>query len=114
MPCLAAPKADCRSAMDNESLYQCSSHEFKAQDERLNIAYRKMFKMLDPKGAEKLQAAQRAWITFRDLNGAFYADFFRGGTASRLEGLGAQTSMTKARADELFDEIKRRESLGIQ
>lgn len=111
--CPAVANAGCTKAVDDESLYQCALSEFKKQDVRLNSAYRQLSKMLDKEGADRLKASQIAWIAFRDKNGEFYADFFRGGTAARLEGIGSERAMTEARANELFGEIQRRKSLGL-
>ncbi|HEX7761045.1 MAG TPA: lysozyme inhibitor LprI family protein [Caulobacteraceae bacterium] len=52
----------------------CTDAELKIQDAALNAAYRKAMKDLNPRQKAKLQAAQRAWIAFRDAECASYED----------------------------------------
>lgn len=57
----------CFEAAESTADYiQCSGAEYERQDAALNAAYRKAMAGLTPGQKDKLQAAQRAWIAFRD------------------------------------------------
>ena len=42
--------------------------ELKNLDHELNVVYSKIIQKLEPKGQQKLKAAQRAWLQMRDLD----------------------------------------------
>lgn len=46
----------------------CVGEEMKGQDARLNAAYHALLKGLPPDRQEKVRAAQRKWIEYRQLN----------------------------------------------
>ncbi len=67
----------CMDSPDGQStagMIACADAELKIQDTRLNAAYRKALADLNPRQKAKLQAAQRAWIAFRDAECASYQD----------------------------------------
>ncbi len=67
--CLDSPDGQSTMGMN-----ACTDDELKIQDAALNAAYRKAMKDLNPRQKTKLQAAQRAWIAFRDAECASYED----------------------------------------
>jgi uncharacterized protein YecT (DUF1311 family) len=67
--CLDAPEGGSTMGIN-----QCVDAELKVQDAALNVAYRKAMKDLNARQKAKLQAAQRAWIAFRDAECASYED----------------------------------------
>ncbi len=56
------------AAQSTADFIQCAGAEFERQDAALNLAYRKAMEGLTPGQQEKLRAAQRAWIAFRDTH----------------------------------------------
>lgn len=111
---LAAPMVQAGSSCGNgkdvsdAALVACAQKDLATADKKLNEVYAKLMKTLDAEGQRKLRDAQRAWVTFRDLNAAFSADVHRGGTAEPLELIGAKTGMTEVRAKELQGELELR------
>lgn len=83
-------------------MLECADIELKAQDQRLNTAYRELSSNLNAKRRGELQDVQRLWIRFRDANCAFYVDP-EGGTAATLAGSSCVLQMTASRAKELED-----------
>jgi uncharacterized protein YecT (DUF1311 family) len=114
-PALAADKADpvearytpayqkCLDSADGQStlgMIGCASDETAIQDKALNNAYRKAMKDLTPEQKTKLQAAQRAWIAFRDAECASYEDD-DWGTLSKINAATCLLHMTVQRTIDL-------------
>lgn len=81
-------------------MLDCIGSETKRQDTRLNKAYKEVMAQLSPARNKELQAAQRAWIKFRDANCNFYADP-EGGTMATVSSNDCFMSATASRAKEL-------------
>ncbi len=75
--------------------------EFEKADKELNEVYQKVLKSEDEIGKQKLIAAQKAWIKFRDAQAEVDADSERGGSLANQILAESETRMTKARTDEL-------------
>lgn len=82
------------------SMLDCIAAETKAQDARLNKAYKELITQLTAKRKKQLQDAQRLWISYRDANCGFYADP-DGGTMATVSAADCVMSMTAKRAIEL-------------
>lgn len=67
--CLSSP-----DGVSTMGMIGCIADELTIQDGRLNAAYRKAAGQLTPGQKTKLQAAQRAWIAFRDADCAAQQD----------------------------------------
>ena len=78
----------------------CIRGELFLQDRKLNEAYRATQKTLSKERRDQLTKAQRAWISFRDANCAFYFDP-EGGSMARLNAEYCMLSTTAHRAKEL-------------
>ena len=79
----------CMQSPEGASTYgmiECIGAEIKIQDQRLNAAYAKTLHDLTPDERKNLQAAQRAWIVFRDADCAAQVDPEQWGTMSRING----------------------------
>ncbi|MDD2609273.1 MAG: lysozyme inhibitor LprI family protein [Giesbergeria sp.] len=64
---------------DRTEIDKCVSAELKRQDVRLNEAYKTIIKMdNNPENKKELQAVQRTWIRFRDLNCELYPITYAG------------------------------------
>lgn len=55
--------------------------DFTVAEKQLDLSYHKLFEILDQSGQQKLAAAQKAWIAYREAESALEADQVRGGTA---------------------------------
>ncbi len=61
--CLDAP-----SGQSTAGMIGCIAAELSVQDARLNTTWRRVTARLNPRQKAKLQAAQRAWIAYRDAD----------------------------------------------
>jgi uncharacterized protein YecT (DUF1311 family) len=68
-------------------------------DKELTIAYQRAMKDATAAEKGKLRAAERAWITYRDANCAYYAA--AEGSIARINAAACMRDMTKTRAEEL-------------
>jgi uncharacterized protein YecT (DUF1311 family) len=84
----------------NADMHACIASESKAQDTRLNAAYRELRASLPVPRQAALQAAQRDWLRFRDSNCSYVNDP-QGGSNARLGAGLCVLRMTTERADEL-------------
>jgi uncharacterized protein YecT (DUF1311 family) len=66
-----AADIDCKNPADQTSMNICADRDFKAADKKLNETYRALSAKTSKAGREKLQKAQRAWITWRDAQCEF-------------------------------------------
>ncbi|MGP1354717.1 MAG: lysozyme inhibitor LprI family protein [Parasphingopyxis sp.] len=99
--------------LPQQPMNACAAWEYELADAELNdvweqaIAYARNYLSHDdmndgrPSGAERLLAAQRAWITLRDEHCAAWSYHMRGGSAEPLLYHGCRTSMTRQRVTEL-------------
>ncbi len=107
------------SGLSLTNLHAQSQHEmnqqayagFEKADKELNQIYAKVQAKLDKEGKEKLKAAQRAWVTFRDAQAELDADIMRGGSAASMLNAGSKTQTTKKRVEELKEFLKQLEGL---
>jgi uncharacterized protein YecT (DUF1311 family) len=79
----------CMSSPDGAStvgMIDCIDAEIKIHDRRLNAAYAKAQRELTPDERKTLQAAQRAWVAFRDADCAARVDPEQWGSLSRING----------------------------
>jgi len=69
----AAQAQDCSNQPTQMAMNECAGHAYRKTDAALNAAYREIAARLaeDAAGRGRLQAAQRAWIAFRDAECAF-------------------------------------------
>ncbi len=81
-------------------MIDCIGAETQRQDRRLNQAYKAAMALQSPERKKQLQAAQRAWIQFRDANCAFYFDP-DGGSLARVSANDCVMTSTAQRAQEL-------------
>ena len=89
-----------KSSGNTAGMTDCISAETARQDARLNENYKRLMQKLSAKRKNALQAAQRAWVKFRDANCSFYFDP-DGGTAALLDGRDCFLQATADRAKEL-------------
>lgn len=106
----AAQEVDCANAMAQMEMNYCAEQEWVAADDALNAEYKRAMAMLraydtenpsDFPEADRLQKAQRAWITFRDLACESEGFAMRGGSAEPLLIYGCLARMTEQRTADL-------------
>ena len=89
----------CRYGRPTAEMVECLSRQAKVWDRRLNEEYQKLMQSVQGGQREKLRAAQRVWVQYRDANCAYYAA--GEGTNSRVQAAECMRSMTESRTQEL-------------
>jgi uncharacterized protein YecT (DUF1311 family) len=107
----AAQEVDCSNQVTQLDMNQCSYEEWQAADAELNRVYRDALNAVQARdrdypleGAseeDRLRAAQRAWVAFRDANCDAAGFPMRGGSAEPLLVNGCFHQMTQERIAEL-------------
>ncbi|MCU1331560.1 MAG: hypothetical protein JWM08_552 [Candidatus Angelobacter sp.] len=93
--------AQCENAGTTANTTTCMSNEYEKADAELNHIYKLAFKGLDPKQADNLKKAQRAWIIYRNAQcDAEYAKW-DGGSGGPAAHLGCLVRLTRLRTREL-------------
>jgi uncharacterized protein YecT (DUF1311 family) len=88
-------------AQTQTQMNQEAAAEFKKADTALNKLYPQVLAKFDAEGKEKLKAAQRAWVAFRDAQAELDADMARGGTMAPLLRATSMTQTTEDRIKQL-------------
>ena len=74
----------CKTQSNTIEINACAKQEFDAQDRSLNIAYQKVLGQIRTESTQsttqKLVAAQRLWVQFRDADCMARESLFEGGT----------------------------------
>ncbi len=93
----------CASANTQTELNQCAAQAYQAADDELNAVYQTVVSRLEDNSAslEKLRAAQRAWIGFRDAECAFESSAVEGGSAQPMVRNGCLETLTAERTEQL-------------
>lgn len=96
----------CNDAQSTAAMRECEIGRLKRADAGMNAAYRSLSARLDPRGREKLRAAQQAWLKFRAAEAAYQADAERGGTLAPLIAASVQADLTEARRKDLEKAVR--------
>ena len=89
-------------AQSQNEMTQQAWADFDKADKELNEVYQKILKTLDDDVTKKkFVEAQKAWLKYRDAQGAFDSDEMRGGSGEPMLLAGSETRTTKARIAEL-------------
>jgi uncharacterized protein YecT (DUF1311 family) len=91
----------CADVVQTAELAHCLSKARDSSDDKLNSLYKSLRKKLDTSDAERLTAAQRLWIQYRDANCSAEQKLYDGGTASSSAYLACLEAMTRMRTKEL-------------
>ncbi|MDP3340247.1 lysozyme inhibitor LprI family protein [Frigidibacter sp.] len=114
LPSLAqdAPDIDCANAKTQMEMTFCAEQDWIAADADLNAAWAPAMAAMraldegqpaDLKGAaDALRAAQRAWVSYRDLACTAEGYQMRGGSAEPMVIYGCRARLTEARTEELL------------
>jgi uncharacterized protein YecT (DUF1311 family) len=106
-----AQEVDCSDAITQSDMNDCSYRAWQAADAHLNRVYAEAIAVVQardqdypldgPSEEDRLRAAQRAWVAFRDANCDTAGFQMRGGSAEPLLVNGCFHFMTEQRIDEL-------------
>lgn len=96
------PPADpCDDAATTAEALACATAEWRAADAELKRVYQEAVATLDEPRRERLRAAQRAWIAYRDASADFEALLFEGGSLAPVIRASELADRTRQRVDEL-------------
>jgi uncharacterized protein YecT (DUF1311 family) len=101
----AAAAQDCANPQDQSSMNICADRAYKASDAELNAAYKALTESVSAEGREKLQAAQRAWITFRDAQCSFETMGTADGSVHPMVLSGCLDEVTRAQTARLVAQL---------
>lgn len=99
---LAAPALaqdiDCRNPMAQNTMNICADRDFQRADRMLNGVYANLLSVLgDRDFRDKLRAAQRNWLSYRDNECRFETAENEGGSIHPMVYAGCLTRLTKER-----------------
>ena len=85
-------------AQSAPEMRQTAGTDFEKADKKLNAVYTKLLSTLDAGGKQKLLASEKAWLTYRDAQARFEADYnARGGNMASVFYNTACTEITEER-----------------
>jgi uncharacterized protein YecT (DUF1311 family) len=88
---------NCNNLKTQLEMNACAANEYQRDDAKLNEYYKELAEKLGPSEKERLKAAQRAWIKFRDLQCEFEASRYEGGSIQPLVRSSCLAQVTKQR-----------------
>ena len=91
----------CKTVVVTVDLANCLWNAWKAEDHKLNNYYQVVSRHTQDSELEKLRQAEKAWITFRDLNCDAERELYDGGTARGPAYNACLEAMTRHRLQEL-------------
>ncbi|MDX8515960.1 lysozyme inhibitor LprI family protein [Mesorhizobium captivum] len=98
----AAWGQECDRNDDSQSMMTfCANTDYEAADAKLNAACKDIVGGNDEKANKLLQAAQRAWIAFRDAECAYSTADSEGGSIHPMEVSQCLTELTNERTKQL-------------
>jgi uncharacterized protein YecT (DUF1311 family) len=91
----------CANVVITAELGRCLANAKDSADAKLNSVYRSIRAKLGRSDADRLVAAQRLWIEYRDANCLAERGLYEGGTAIYPAYMACLEAMTRTRAKEL-------------
>ncbi|EGK88589.1 DUF1311 domain-containing protein [Microcoleus vaginatus PCC 9802] len=82
IPVQVAQQPNCKNPQTTVEMNVCSSQEFESADKKLNQVYQQLQAKISSKQKQRLTAAQRTWIKFRDENCDYAKGQFEGGSVA--------------------------------
>ena len=92
-----AQQPNCKSPQTTLDMNMCSSQELKVADTKLNQLYQQLLPKINSKQQQRLTAAQRTWIKFRDETCDYEAGHFEGGTVAAPIYVSCKARVTQQR-----------------
>lgn len=106
IPVQVAQQPNCKSPQTTLDMNICSSQEFKAADTKLNQLYQQLRPKLNSKQQQRLTAAQRSWLKFRDETCNYEAGKFEGGSVAASTYGYCRARVTQERIKDLEGYLK--------
>lgn len=100
-PAAQTKKPRCADLTTQSAMNICAEDEYKKADAELNRVYRQLLPKLEAAHQEKLKAAQRAWLAFRDAHCECEAFAFDGGSMQPLMRFSCLDGETHTRTQQL-------------
>jgi uncharacterized protein YecT (DUF1311 family) len=94
-------RAPCDAAATQSDLNQCAGDDFQKADARLNRIYANLLKQMEGPAGQKLKAAERAWIQYRDLHCEAARYEYEGGSMSPMVFAQCMATTTEHRIEDL-------------
>ncbi|QSJ15615.1 lysozyme inhibitor LprI family protein [Nostoc sp. UHCC 0702] len=101
-----AQKLNCNNAQTQLEINQCAQLSYKNADQKLNQVYQQLLPKLSRSRKQKLNAAQLAWIKFRDASCEFERSAYEGGSIAPTIYFGCLEKTTKQRTQELQEYLQ--------
>ena len=96
-----ANNSPCKDVVVTMDAANCFAAAYKKSDTALNAEYRRVQTVVNGAELEKLKAAQRLWIEFRDANCDAEYELYGGGSAGPVVKLACLEAVTRHRVEEL-------------
>jgi uncharacterized protein YecT (DUF1311 family) len=103
-PAAQAKPQSCANPQTQSEMNQCAIDEFNKADAEMNKVYQQLLLKTDRQ--EKLKAAQRAWVAFRDADCEYAASISEGGSMEAGLRYGCYATATKTRTNQLRASLK--------
>lgn len=97
---------NCKSPQTTLDMNMCSSQEFEGADKKLNQVYKQLQAKISSRQKQRLTAAQRTWIKFRDENCDYAKGQFEGGSLAASTYGYCRARVTQERIKDLEDYLK--------
>lgn len=88
---------------DNGYLQECYDQSLKKADNKLNVAYQRLLKLLTPSEKIELQKTQHIWLQFVEQHCRFEASAYSGGSIEPITYSRCLIKETETRTKELND-----------
>ncbi len=105
-PWQLAQQPNCNSPQTTLDMNACATQEFQAADRKLNQVYQQLQPKLNSKQQQRLTAAQRSWIEFRDESCDYERGQFEGGTLAASTYGYCRARVTQERVKDLEGYLK--------
>ena len=101
-----AQQHNCKSPQTTLEMNVCSSQEFEGADKKLNQVYKQLQAKISSRQKQRLTAAQRTWIKFRDENCDYAKGQFEGGSLAASTYGYCRARVTQERIKDLEGYLK--------
>lgn len=103
-----AEAAPCDDALTQRELNECSAEDYADADAELTRIYDSLMAEASGDEEERLRAAQRAWLPFRDAHCETKAALYEGGSIQPLIRASCLANVTRERTEHLRGYIEQR------
>jgi len=101
-----AQQPNCKNPQTQAEMNVCAGIEYQNADKKLNQQYQKLISTLSANRKQKLIAAQKAWLSYRDANCDYEKSEVEGGTLAPTIYALCMADLTKERTTRLQESVK--------